>query len=182
MSTYPTASFSHIGLFVYDIDRMAEFYQRVLGMLETDRGELPLPGNPQIVFLSRDPQEHHQIALVSGRGEGMSTINQLSFDVGSLADLRRIYASLEADGVGPTFAINHCASWSVYTHDPEGNMIELYVHSPFYVPQPVLDALDLSQADDEIRRGTEATYRDRPGFQPMSEWRANFARRLAAVR
>lgn len=178
MSALPAVSFSHVGIYVRDIDVMVDFYKRMLGMRETDRGTLPLPGEPTIVFLSRDPREHHQIALVSGRGDGASTVNQLSFDVASLADLRQIHTALQQQGSGPTFAINHGISWSVYTHDPEGNMVELYVHSPFYVPQPVVDPLDLSHSDDEILGATERTYRGRPGFQSMHEWRARFARSI----
>jgi len=180
MKSSVAVSFSHLGIFVRDVDAMADFYKGHFGFLETDRGILPLPGEPRIVFLSRDPNEHHQIALVSGRADGPSTINQISFDVGSLADLRRIHARLVSDG-GPTFAINHCASWSVYTYDPEGNMLELYVHSPFYAPQPIVDPLDLSQSDDEIVFQTEAAYKDRPGFQSMAEWSRAFARRLEQV-
>ena len=180
MSKAPAVSFSHLGMFVRDIDAMADFYKRYLGLLETDRGELPLPGNPRIIFLSRDAREHHQVALVAGREDGPSTINQLSFDVGSLAGLRRLHASLEERGA-PMFAINHGASWSVYTYDPEGNMLEIYVHSPFYVPQPVVDPLDLSQSDEDIVRTTEAAYKDRPGFQTMAEWSRAFARRIEAA-
>jgi catechol 2,3-dioxygenase-like lactoylglutathione lyase family enzyme len=180
MTAIPAVSFSHVGIYVRDMETMLGFYTRLLGMRVTDRGELRLPGQPQIVFLSRDPREHHQIALVSGRGEGSSTINQLSFDVASLADLRRLHTALAQEGRGPSFALNHGISWSVYTYDPEGNMLELYVHSPWYVPQPITDPLDLSQSDDEIRRSTEAAYRDRPGFQPMAEWQAAFSRALRA--
>jgi catechol 2,3-dioxygenase-like lactoylglutathione lyase family enzyme len=180
MAVLPAVSFSHVGIYVRDIAAMVDFYVRFLGLLETDRGTLPLPGEPTIVFLSRDPREHHQIALVSGRGDGSSTVNQLSFDVASLADLREIQATLTKEGIGPTFAINHGISWSVYTHDPEGNMIELYVHSPWYVPQPVVDPLDLSRSDEEIVRETERTYKSRPGFQSMAEWSASFPRRISA--
>jgi catechol 2,3-dioxygenase len=176
MATIPRVSFSHVGIYVRDIDAMVAFYTRLFGLRVTDRGQLQLPGEPRIVFLSGDPREHHQIALVSGRGDGPSTVNQISFDVASLGDLRQLHAELERAGAGPTFALNHGISWSVYTHDPEGNMIELYVHSPWYVPQPITDPLDLSQSDDEIMRLTEATYRERPGFRPMAQWQAEFSR------
>ena len=179
MANTPGVSFSHVGIYVRDIEAMVGFYTRIFGLRETDRGRLPLPGEPQIVFLSRDPREHHQIALVSGRGDGPSTVNQLSFDVATLGDLRQLHAALDRAGAGPTFALNHGISWSVYTHDPEGNMIELYVHSPWYVPQPVTDPLDLSQSDDEIMRATEAAYRNRPGFRPMAQWQAEFSRTTA---
>ena len=185
MCATPTASFSHVGIHVRDIERMIEFYGRVLGLRVTDRGRLPLPGDPQIAFLSRDPGEHHQIALVEGRddaapdGGGARIVNQISFRVVSLADLRQAHAELVRQDIGPTFALNHGNAWSVYTHDPEGNMVELYVDSPWYVPQPVTDPLDLSQSDDEIRRATERAYRSRPGFQPIEHWRESFARKLA---
>jgi catechol 2,3-dioxygenase len=182
MATIPTVSFSHVGIYVRDIDAMVAFYTRIFGLRVTDRGRLPLPGEPQIVFLSRDPREHHQIALVSGRSDGPSTVQQLSFDVASLADLRQLHAALDGEGAGPTFALNHGISWSVYTHDLEGNMIELYVHSPWYVPQPITDPLDLSQTDEEIMRATEATYRDRPGFRSMAQWQAEFVRTSAAAK
>jgi len=183
--TIPVVSFSHVGIHVHDIDRMVDFYTRILGLRITDRGRLPLPGEPQIVFLSRDPREHHQIALVSGREDAGRTariVNQISFHVESLGDLRGVAAALDREpGVGPTFGLNHGMGWSVYTHDPEGNMIEFFVNSPWYVPQPVTDPLDLSQSDAEILRITEAAYKDRPGFRPLETWQAEFARALTAA-
>ena len=56
--------FSHMGFYVRDLERMARFYKDVLCFTETDRGDL---GTVQLVFLSRDPAEHHQIVLMSGR-------------------------------------------------------------------------------------------------------------------
>src|SRR5215470_8527326 len=119
MSKLPSVSFSHLGIYVREVERMVDFYTRFLGFHVTDRGVLPLPGTPQIVFLSRDPKEHHQVALVSGRDPaGATTVNQISFHVRSLADLRALYGALQKEpGIGPTFPLNHGASWSVYTHD-----------------------------------------------------------------
>jgi catechol 2,3-dioxygenase len=55
--------FSHMGFYVRDLERMARFYQDVLCFTETDRGDL---GAVQLVFLSRDPAEHHQLVLATG--------------------------------------------------------------------------------------------------------------------
>ena len=66
--TRPVASFSHFGIHVTDPARMEAFYTRVLGLLVADRGDLP--GGATLVFLSRDPDEHHQMVLVSGRPPG----------------------------------------------------------------------------------------------------------------
>jgi len=184
MSAIPNVSFSHLGVYVRDLERMVEFYTRFLGFQITDRGTLPLPGTPQIVFLSRDPREHHQIALVSGRDpSGPSTVNQISFHVQSLADLRAVYAAAQGQpGIGPTLALNHGNAWSVYTYDPEGNMLEFFVDSPWYVQQPVTDPLDLTQSDEDIVRATEARYKDAPGFQPIEHWRRAFANQLGQKR
>ncbi len=55
-------TFSHMGFYVRDIQRMARFYRDVLGFFQTDHGNL---GAVELIFLSRDPSEHHQIVLAS---------------------------------------------------------------------------------------------------------------------
>jgi len=183
MADHPRARFSHIGIHVHDIDSMVAFYTELLGLEVTDRGRLPLPGDPQIVFLSSDPQEHHQIALVEGRNDGgieSGIVNQISFHVGGLAELRAMKAAAEKAGVTRFLPISHGRGWSLYFPDPEGNGIECFVDTPWHVRQPVVDPLDLSKADEEILAQTEATYRDTPDFQPMETWRQSLAERLAA--
>ena len=75
--------FAHVGIYVTDLAKMADFYHRVMGFPITDEG--PLHG-AQMMFFSRNPKEHHQVVLVAGRppGHGDKVINQLSFRVGSL--------------------------------------------------------------------------------------------------
>lgn len=73
-------SFSHMGFYVRDLPRMARFYKEALGFTQTDQGNL---GPVQLVFLSRDPNEHHQLVLASGRPAesnppGFNVINQVS--------------------------------------------------------------------------------------------------------
>ena len=55
---------SHMGFYVRDLERMARFYKEVMCFTETDRGDL---GAVQLIFLSRDPSEHHQVVLATGR-------------------------------------------------------------------------------------------------------------------
>src|SRR5271168_1991423 len=59
---------SHVGLSCFDLARLEDFYTRVLGMTVTDRGNVP--GNQQLVVLTTDPAEHHQLVLASGRTDG----------------------------------------------------------------------------------------------------------------
>ena len=92
-------AFSHMGFYVTDLARMTQFYTEVMGFTQTDEGNL---GTVQLVFLSRDPSEHHQVVLATGRPEGLSfnLINQLSFRVRDLATLRSVHDhALRVDGV-----------------------------------------------------------------------------------
>lgn len=61
--------------------------------------------------------------------------------------------------------------------DPEGNMVEIYIDTPFYVEQPHGDPLDLSKSDDEIMRETEAVCRQDPTFKLLADWQAEFLAR-----
>jgi catechol-2,3-dioxygenase len=170
--------FSHMGLFVIDIETMTDFYHRVLGFPITDRGFL---GEAELVFFSRDPRDHHQIVLVAGRPPGLPDriVNQVSFRVASLGELKRFYRRIRAENVKELFPVCHGNAWSVYFRDPEGNRIEVFVDTDWYIPQPIRETVDLELPEDEIRRRTEALCRARPGFMPIDEWRAQISRRIA---
>ncbi|CAM3950410.1 VOC family protein [Roseateles saccharophilus] len=92
MNDLPKMALAHFGIYVVDMAVMADFYTRVLGFSITDRAEIR---GANLVFLSRNPEEHHQIVLVPGRdAASASTINQIAFRVVSLAELRRVYILL----------------------------------------------------------------------------------------
>lgn len=174
-------TFSHVGLYVNDIDRMEDFYTRVLEFTVTDRGQLPGPaGRLNLVFLSRDPDEHHQIVLVTGRPAeiGFNVINQVSLKADSLATLKAMHARLLAEGMNEVTPITHGNALSVYVRDPEGNRLELYLDLPWYVSQPMRIPVDLAPDDAAILASAEAHARSLPGFRPRSEWRAEMARRM----
>jgi len=171
--------FSHVGFHVRDLDAMVAFYCRHLGLQVTDRGPLAaLPDQPEICFLSADPMEHHQIALVEGRGDEKGMLNQVSFHVDSVQDLRDLKAELEEAGVTQMMGMNHGNAWSLYFADPEGNLIECFVQSPWHTRQPVTDVLDLELSDAEILELTEKRYASESDFQPVEQWRSAFAKRL----
>ena len=121
MTTLPAVSFSHFGLYVTDLPRMEDFYTRVLGLLVSDRGQVP--GGSDLVFLSRDPDEHHQIVLATGRPPGVefNVVNQISFKLPTLADLKAMHARARDEGTKPFRIVTHGNAWSVYFADPEGN-------------------------------------------------------------
>ena len=175
-TSVPEFSFSHMGMFATDLARMEDFYTRVLGFAVTDRGLL---GTVSLVFLSRDARDHHQIVLASGRPEGgFNSINQISFRMAGLAGLREMHRRLEAEGVKELAPVSHGNALSVYFRDPEGNRVELFVDTPWYVTQPVRVPLDLKLSEDEIWAWAERDARARPGFKPVEEWRAGLRSKL----
>ena len=181
----PNLAFSHMGLSVKDIVKMEDFYTRVLGFTVTDRGTAGCMG---LVFLSRDPMDHHQIVLATGRPEALPantanpqfgpSINQISFKMGSLADLREINQRLQAEGGKSLFPANHGIAWSIYAHDPEGNNLEFFVDSAWYITQPFLIPLEFSKTDDEIVALTKRVCEESAGFEPYPEWRRKVAARM----
>ena len=181
MVAKPALAFSHLGLFVRDLARMERFYTGLLGFTVTDRGDYAAPTGPTyLVFLSRDPDEHHQIVLATGRPEDLafSTLNQISFRVPDLATLRAVHAELprfDATDVRPLY---HGNAMSVYFRDPEGNRIEVFMDAPWYVTQPCGIPLDLGRRDEEIWRWAEETARTLPGFRPREVWRREMAERM----
>jgi len=177
--------FSHMGLSVKDIGVMETFYTNVLGFTVTDRG---MAGGMRLVFLSRDPRDHHQIVLATGRPEVLPantanpqfgpSINQISFKMGSLADLRDMRERLNAEGGSNLFPANHGVAWSIYAHDPEGNNLEFFVDTEWYITQPFLIPLDLSRTDAEIASETRALCEASDGYKPYSDWREKIAARM----
>lgn len=174
-----TARFSHVGLFVRHLDIMERFYAGFMGLTVTDRGDL---GTVRLVFLSGDPDEHHQIVLASGRPAAVpfNVVNQLSFKLDGLGELRRLHRGLAGQPVSEVAPVTHGMAWSVYFRDPEGNRVEAFVDTPWYVAQPVREPLDLARPEAEILAETEALCRRLPGFRPRADWRAEIAAKMAA--
>ncbi|MDP9877401.1 catechol 2,3-dioxygenase-like lactoylglutathione lyase family enzyme [Variovorax boronicumulans] len=169
--------FSHIGLYVTDLDRMAGFYKRALRFTQTDAGDL---GPVQLVFLSRDPNEHHQLVLATGRPADMAfnVVNQLSFRVPDLATLRAFHGRLLDEGATDMQPVTHGNAVSVYCRDPEGNRLELFMDTPWYCDQPLREPIDLAQSDEAILARAETIAKRFPKFMSRAQWQAEVARRM----
>jgi catechol-2,3-dioxygenase len=170
--------FSHMGFYVRDIERMARFYREVMCFFETDRGLL---GAVQLVFLSRDPSEHHQIVLASGRPADLefSVINQISLRVPDLATLRTVRDRAQADpDVHDLVCATHGNAVSIYFRDPEGNRIEVFMDMPWYCEQPLREPIDLDQSDEAVMAAAEALARSRPKFRSRAQWVSEMEQRM----
>lgn len=174
-------AFSHMGIYVNDVVKMEDFYSRVLEFTVTDRGKLDTPhGVVQLVFLSRDPAVHHQIVLASGRPHSLpfNPINQISLAADSLATLRRFHRRFvqeEADDIQP---VTHGNAISFYARDPEGNRLELFIDTPWYVDQPMRVPVQFDLPDEELMASVERHARALPGFRPRRQWQAEMAKRM----
>src|SRR2546427_5263737 len=138
----------HVGLFCNALMKMRDFYSRVMGLTITDedlkRG---------ICFLSADPRaEHHELALARAKEPGQKTQNvqQVSFKVGSLDDVRAFYHRLRDQGMKIDRTVTHGIACSVYFYDPEDNRVELYYTTPYRVRQPFGEHIDLDEPDEKL--------------------------------
>ena len=174
------ATLSHFGIHVTDIARMEDFYTRVLGLLVSDRGKLP--GGSDLVFLSRDPDEHHQLVLAAGRPPGLefNVVNQMSYKLAALEDLKVMHARARDEGVKQFRVVTHGNAWSIYFPDPEGNRVELFVDTPWHTPQPFAEPFDIEAPEDAIMAATERICRTRPGFASRAAWRSEQVARMGA--
>ncbi|MGH6989564.1 MAG: VOC family protein [Stellaceae bacterium] len=162
---------THAGIYVDDIAKMRDFYVRVIGLIETDHGHGTTFDN-DFVFMSANPLIHHQLILATGRAERarMSTVNQLSFKVANLQELRVMRDRVKDYGITRIRPVSHANAWSIYFDDPEGNGVEIYLDTPFHASQPHADALDLDLSDEAIVRATEDAGRDDPTFTRIENW------------
>ncbi len=168
---------SHVGIYVTDMSRMTDFYTKVLGFVVSDRAE-----DGRITFLSRNPSDHHQLVLVRGRtsDDTKPMVQQVSFNVSTLANVQRAFRKVREAACKVIDPRCHGNAWSVYFSDPEGNRIEMFCDTPWYVPQPHGYEIDLTKTEDELYRETEALCRAKPGFKPIEEWRTEISRKIAA--
>jgi catechol-2,3-dioxygenase len=132
------------------MQRMKDFYTRVLGLHVTDESR-----DSALVFLSSRPDvEHHEVLLTSGREDspGSRVLQQLSFHVGSLEEIRQFYSAFKKEGVPISSIVTHGNTVSIYFLDPEGNRLEVYFSLSIHWPQPFMEPIDIEQDDEGILR------------------------------
>ena len=139
----------HVGIYTEDLLKQRDFYTRVMGLKVADE-DLETRG---MVFLSADPvAEHHEFVLMKGRvtSDDAKVIQQISFKVSEIDDLRGFKARLDAENIQIDRIVSHGNAFGLYFFDPEGNRVEVYYRTGFPVPQPHGDPLDLTRSDEEL--------------------------------
>jgi catechol-2,3-dioxygenase len=115
----------HVVVRVSDRAKAEAFYNGVLGLPIVARFE----DGPKMTFFSLG--NHHDFAVMED-GEavgapGLSGLHHVAFKIGdSLDDLRGAKAVLEANGL-ELRPVDHEVTKSLYTFDPDGNGVELYI-------------------------------------------------------
>ncbi|WXL25458.1 VOC family protein [Ectopseudomonas mendocina] len=166
----PQGRFRHIGVPAFDPDALGQFYSRWFGFVVSDTGNGRGDG-ARVVFMTGDPEEHHQIAFANLRREGHPGMQQISFVYDTLEDLKKMAVEFHKAGVPILQQKDHGNTWSIYVSDPEGNRIECYTPSPWYVTQPTWWDIDLvNESIEEIYARTEAKAKESPGFCSREEW------------
>ena len=138
----------HLGLFCEDLEGMRDFYSGFMGMTITDEDL-----DRGICFLSGSPEtEHHELALARPRDGGQPTqyVQQVSFIVKDMDDLREFYHRIQDEGLRIDRTVTHGISCSIYFFDPEDNRIELYYKTGFNVRQPMGEHIDLDKSNEEL--------------------------------
>lgn len=136
----------HIGISIQDMDKMVDFYTRILGLTVTDGGGPGARG----VFLSAHPEtEHHE--FVMGVSPGRKTnAQQISFTAGSLDDLKELYQDVKAYGCKIERVVSHGIAFGCYFRDPEDNIVEIYWSTGVDYPQPVGQPIDLELSNEQL--------------------------------
>jgi catechol-2,3-dioxygenase len=155
----------HTGLWVDDLEKMRDFYTRLLGLTVTD--EDPDQG---IVFLSARPEEeHHEFVLQRGRNAPpeVKLTHQISWRVQSLEDLRDFHRKFAEEGVRVQQEVTHGNAFGIYFFDPEGNRNEVYLQIKRDVRQPFRKTLNLDQDPEAVYAEAERLLTDDgPAYQP----------------
>ena len=113
---------THIALHVRDPFASAAWYEEVLGMTVTARGE-------RWVFLSFG-RKHHDIALIRAEppfAHGSLDLQHYGLEIdGDLDELRRLYGMLLRRGVPVVKTTDHKVGYGVYFTDPDGHRFEFF--------------------------------------------------------
>lgn len=162
---------SHVFLFCFDLEKMIDFYTHVMGFHLSDKG---VARGREIAFLTLNPDaDHHQLALAPGRVGPTESgpLNHIAFRVSGMDELRRRHAILSKASNTPVETTSHGSWLSVYKRDPEQNKIEFFVDTPWYIRQPTVEPLDLTQSDEQIFESIRRRFGGSEGFTSMAEWK-----------
>ena len=123
----------HVLLRVVDVERSRKFYSAILGFEVVE--EDPEHGG---IFMALEGQGGHTVDLFPVRDPeaarpatpGGVGVQHVAFRVDSAKALKDAHVTLQEHGVKITRAVDHVSQKSLYFHDPDGNLLEIYYELP----------------------------------------------------
>lgn len=116
----------HVVLYVSNLKKSADFYQKTLGFHELHR-------DLHTAFFSSG-RTHHELLLIEVGGKPREAgqmkpgLYHIGFKIGNTdRELQEAIVELEAQGVQIVGTADHHVTHSVYVLDPDNNELELYV-------------------------------------------------------
>jgi len=117
----------HVLLFSGDLERMTDFYTRVLGMKLSDRC-------PGIIAFLRCTPDHHNLALLASQGPGF---HHGSFEVGGVDEIAMGMQRAHDAGIPVGWGLGRHvigSNFFYYVRDPWGSWAE-YFHDIDHIPE-----------------------------------------------
>ena len=74
-----SAQLTHFGIHTTNLERMVDFYTRVMGFVISDHGTGR--SGAKVVFMTQNPECHHQFVLFDGKPSDLpyNPVNQISY-------------------------------------------------------------------------------------------------------
>ncbi len=132
----------HVAVPAKDPGELAGFYRQLLGLDVTMTGSVP--GLGDFVFLGDRPTAELPLLALHTKPAG----RHIALEAESQDALRTLCADAQARGIPISMALNHRVSISVYFHDPEGNMVEVYWRTGLRdIDRPYADPITLEDLE-----------------------------------
>jgi catechol-2,3-dioxygenase len=147
---------SHLTLRCRDIAKTQEFYEAALGLFSVARDERDrryFSGDPHTrrIVLALEPAKDLDAPLPTPKT--MYGMEHFSLEVSSFVDLQNAYRRFKAVGVPVDHTQDHGVTASVYFHDPDGNLMEVYHDVPrAEIPVPEDPFVSFGGIEDRLER------------------------------
>ncbi|KAK4574870.1 hypothetical protein LTR86_001712 [Recurvomyces mirabilis] len=115
---------AHVVLRTSNFNKLRDFYLKFLGATVSFENEF-------MALLTYD-DEHHRLGIIiipdlAAKNPGTCGLEHIAFTYSDLQTLALVYLQRQKHGIEPFWCINHGPTISVYTHDPDGNILESQV-------------------------------------------------------
>jgi ferredoxin-NADP reductase len=145
--------------------------------------ELPLRGGDNMFPIDPQAQQH---ILIAG-GIGLTPLYAMALTLAQTPTARFHLYVCSRDAEGTAFLSDlqqapwreevtevlpacHGNALSIYARGPEGNRLELFIDTPWYVNQPLRESFGFDQSDEDIWHWAHEMAKPLPGYRPREQW------------